>query len=305
MTRLIAAAAASLLSLLALAAGCSSPDSAVAGEGAALDLGLDAGTAIKVAATSASLKRDFDVSIAGTGDTLLQKISLVHGAGSVTFAGAEAPALATYEQDATGLGLDGTQLYQILAVQKTRLITLWAYCSNQQLSSLYYETSDGHVTPATLDVTGTCTDSGATVTEKVALPALALPFPAAVEGYSMTGADVSFPGGRPGDVHILDRDWNLYPFNVVDCTSCATPGWYELHSLLWNAAAKQTCFGIFYLMQGVPDSVEMDYPVCLGGGVLTANGSSEDLPATWTSPAGVADAGAPGRHRFAPRSRTR
>jgi hypothetical protein len=74
--------------------------------------------------------------------------------------------------------------------------------------------------------------------------------------------------------------WTVSPFALVDCsTGCGTPGWYELHSIYWNAAGTSTCFGIFYLVEGSPSSVALDYSICLpglddptdGGAVFRAN----------------------------------
>ena len=142
---------------------------------------------------------------------------------------------------------------------------------------------DGLVTVSPVDASGTCTVGAATVTEKLPLPAIDLPFPAAVKGYSIKGTDISLRTDGTGDVRTLGREWNLYPFNVVDCSECATPGWFELHSLMWNAAAKRVCFGIFYLDQDEPKSVEFDYPMCLGGGSVAPD-ETPLIPATWSLP---------------------
>jgi hypothetical protein len=52
----------------------------------------------------------------------------------------------------------------------------------------------------------------------------------------------------------------VFPFTVVDCSkSCGTPGWYELHSILWESETGEIAYGIFYLTTGHPHQVQLEY----------------------------------------------
>ena len=114
-----------------------------------------------------------------------------------------------------------------------------------------------------LAATGTCDIDENATNEAVSLPAVDLTTLPLVAGFQMTGSDLSFDGTNPGKANVQGESFTVYPFNTVDCTDCATPGWYELHSVLYDAASKNTCVGIFYLNTGKTDEVELAYDVCL------------------------------------------
>ncbi len=57
--------------------------------------------------------------------------------------------------------------------------------------------------------------------------------------------------------------WSLYPFHTIDCSECASPGWYELHSVFWDPSKGAACIGILYLDVGLSTEVELAYLLCL------------------------------------------
>src|SRR5439155_4137103 len=76
-----------------------------------------------------------------------------------------------------------------------------------------------------------------------------------------SGPKVSIPQGKPGTVE-LGAPMTVLAFNDVDCSTCGTPGWLELHSLLWDPSKQRACFGIFYLREpGKP--VLLEYALTL------------------------------------------
>ncbi len=53
------------------------------------------------------------------------------------------------------------------------------------------------------------------------------------------------------------------PYAVVDCTeNCGTPGWYELHSIVYDPKTAQACYGIVYLFEGGSGAVELSRSIC-------------------------------------------
>ena len=245
---------------------------------------LDPGNAVELSNTTASLAKSYSLHIDGGGLNELGAISIQDGVGTLEFKGTVAPAVNLWRTSGKGLGSPNVTLYQIMAVQSDRLILLWAYCSNHALVGIYYETTDGIFTDEDFapEAPGTCTADEVNVTETLQLPPTELQFPDVVKGFSANGSQLQFSSGFPGQVVTAGQQWTLYPFNAVDCTACASPGWYELHSLFWNAEAKTACLGIFYLTEGEPNTVGLSYFACLGDGTLTTKEYVGDYGAIWT-----------------------
>jgi hypothetical protein len=52
----------------------------------------------------------------------------------------------------------------------------------------------------------------------------------------------------------------LYPYALVDCSKiCGAPGWYELHSLLWDSQTHEAAYAIVYLIAGQAHRVQLEY----------------------------------------------
>ena len=77
----------------------------------------------------------------------------------------------------------------------------------------------------------------------------------------------------------LGSDSIALPFFTDDCrTGCGTPGWYELHAIVWNQAQQKVGFQVVYL-----DATG----VSLGGNGIelpdgTITGSGPFAGATWS-----------------------
>ena len=73
-------------------------------------------------------------------------------------------------------------------------------------------------------------------------------------------------------------------FNTVDCSAtCGTPGWYELHTRVWNDATHAATFVIVYLRLDDPTHVLLAYALRLP--TLDDPFRNVLLPATWTGTA--------------------
>jgi hypothetical protein len=220
---------------------------------------------------------DSDFSVAGAGSSTIGRFSVTHGAGTIELAGRQVAAASYQRQSFPDLNL-----YQTLAVEKDRLWVLWFYCSttNGSLTGIYYEATDG--TPVTFEAaSGTCQDSNQTSTVDVQFPAFDLVVPPLLPGFTIDGPDVHLDGAAPGTVTLGGARLTVLVFNTVDCSGCGTPGWTELHALLWDPTAGRVCFGIFYLFSNDHGAVELAWSLTLPELIDPADHLI--MPANWTA----------------------
>jgi hypothetical protein len=228
------------------------------------------------------------VAVEGSGSLELGQVSLSWGLGTIGFAGAPASAF-VFEQSEVppGTGSDNAEdgtYYGILAVQPGRLIALWLLCEGGQLVGEYHETTDGLTTSAVRATAGVCgLPTGPSDVEPVHLPDARFAAPPVVHGYSLSNDDVFFDGKDPGQAAVGGQLWTIYPYHAVDCTACGPAGWYELHTLFVNSTTQETCFGIFYLGDGPPQWIGLDYFDCPGTLDETVVWETSDATC-WTSP---------------------
>jgi hypothetical protein len=225
------------------------------------DAGTSGAVTLTVPATSGSLAEPYDVSISATtneGDSA----SIVHGVGTVTLGGSGPIPVFVYEM--IDWSAYGYVLYQALAVGPNSWKMIWFYCEGANFtdaSGIEYEGTD-QPTLATPNATGTCRETNSSVSETVSLPQSRLALGNLVQGFTVSGGGLEISNTAVGSMSHGAATYEVFPFAWVDCsTDCGAPGWYELHSLYWNA--NEACFGIFYLVVGDPDSVVLEYSVCL------------------------------------------
>jgi hypothetical protein len=235
---------------------------------------------IRVGATDGMVElKSSDFSLAGAGTNLIGAIAIDHGAGTIELMGKKVPA-AVYERQ----GFPGLRLYQTLAVEPDRLWVLWFYCKDTDgtLTGAYYEATDG--TMVTYEVgSGVCTDPLATSSVHAVFPAVDLALPPLIDGYTVKGPDVVIDGAQPGMVRFGQTTLAVLVFNTVDCTvGCGTPGWTELHALLWDPVKARVCFGIFYLQEDKPGQTLVTYSLTLPD--LSDPVGRTTLAATWSLP---------------------
>jgi hypothetical protein len=217
---------------------------------------------------------------------------------AVTGAGAQTIGAASFTNDAGTLTLDGTSvtsflymttpfgagltLYQGFAVGPSRWDVFWLYCTNgTALTSIWDEGVDGP--PIFVEnATGTCNGGNSTLSVPVNIGAstIASPTPVA-DGYSVRGADIDLATNGTGTITLGGVAMPVVVFGTVNCeTGCGTPGWFELHSVVWDAAHQRAIFVIIYLEDGAPGSVELAYARALPD--LTDPIGTMNLPATWS-----------------------
>jgi hypothetical protein len=242
---------------------------------ASLDGPTDAGSPrIVIPATTGSALAEA-VNLAGSATSVIGNVAITNGVGTVQISGQTVSAL-VYERQPFG----AYTLYQTLAVSPDRIHVLWFYCLTNTLAFVYYEGTGGTAVLEQM-ATGTCADTNTMESQPVSFPAVDMPIPALVTGYTVTGASIEIPSGAPGWVN-RGKTWTVLVFATVDCSmTCGPPGWWELHALLWDPAAPALAYGIFYLeVPGGP--VVLDYlsPVL----PTLGSSSSPNFIATYTHP---------------------
>ncbi len=287
---------ASVLVSCAVGAGCSSSsdNGSPSTENDGGPGSSDGGSSISAGASNATFTVAEDTTFTGKGANDLGAISMSHGVGTIEFQNESANA---FFFNATGVptgtvdggDLDGGEFagdrdFEIIAAQDTRLIVAFITCTGKDLTYIFYESTDGIASGKELAASGTCAILEQSTNEAVTLPAFDLAPPKLVSGFSITGAQISFDGSSVGNASVNGESFQLYPFNIVDCTACASPGWYELHSLLWDPAGKSACLGILYLEKNAPTTVELAYDICLPSVTMPLTADQLDFPASWTSP---------------------
>lgn len=220
-----------------------------------------AGQRIQVGATDQPLPLDFTVAISGGGTNRVGDIDVTSATGSVIINGASYQVVSYEMQPWPGFGYT---LFQTLAVRSDAWYVLWFYCDGSVLSGLYSEGTDGaalRYEPAT----GSCLFSSTPSQPQVQLPAVDMPYPPHAAGFTFAGAALTLDGSAPGSVSLGADTMVLLPFESVDCTTAcgADPGWWELHSILYDPINGRACFGIFYMFPDRPNQVDLTYSLTL------------------------------------------
>jgi hypothetical protein len=239
---------AAALGLLVILAACANSSGAVA-QPPSPSPGVIAWPAIAVEDTDS-----FGIDISGTG-TGVSKVDIRNRFGTVTLGGRPVSALVYKGIPWNSYSL---VLYQALAVEPHSWTVFWFYCTGRALTYVYWEsTTSSNINKEPM--TGSC-KSASTLHTAVSWPAGSMPAPAPVAGFSVHGAQIEISSAAPGHAALDGKTWMLYPYALVDCSkSCGAPGWYELHSLLWDSETGETAYGIVYLITGQPHRVQLEY----------------------------------------------
>lgn len=227
-------------------------------DAAPADAGLPPPDRIRIPQTDGDLALPFGLDVDAVGSSRIGEILIEDAAGDVTIDGERV--LAVVHERQPWPGFDWT-LFQTLAVLEDRLYVLWLYCADGSIDWVWFEGTDG----TSLDyeaASGSCVET-APVTARASLPALDMEIPALVDGFALDGPDLHLDGAAPGTVRLGPSEFTLLAWQSVDCTvDCGDPGWWEVHSLLWDPDGARACFGIFYLTEG-STQVRLTYSLSL------------------------------------------
>ncbi|MBV8762479.1 MAG: hypothetical protein JO257_34665 [Deltaproteobacteria bacterium] len=177
----------------------------------------------------------------------------------------------------------GYTLYDGFAVSATSWDAFYLYCHGSALADVYDERVSGHAMVYAPVSGGACSDTGAQTVAHVALPAFSIPRPAPVGGYAVSGSAIHVAQDGTGTLDIAGTTMPLIVFDDVDCRACGGAGWYELHTVVWDATHERTVFVIVYLINGSASSVELAYARSLPD--LGDPIGTRTLAATWMTPA--------------------
>jgi hypothetical protein len=227
---------------------------------------------IEIPPSEGSVELAFDPTVTGDGSLFVGAIDMTSGSGTVEVDGNVLPAL-IYERQP----FDPWLLFQALVVAPDRWYVLWFYCQGDALEYIYFEGTDGTAIDYEL-ANGSCVDGAGPVTANVSFPAVSMPIPPLLDGFTLEGAMLHLDGATPGSVD-LDGPNTLLAFEHVDCTvDCGAPGWREIHSILWQPEAEKASFGIFYLFD---DSTQIPFTYAITLPDLTDPGDV-DFEARWS-----------------------
>ena len=215
--------------------------------------------------TAGTLPMPFDVGIHAANATdfgapFLGTIAITSGVGTVSRLDGEGPVAVI---SSTRGFSPGELIYEAIGVDNNAIRVYFFYCEpGSTLSTVYYEDT---TTPQLFQLTphGECVATNGTALEQVSFPPVTLVPPKPVPGIAIDGPDLSYNGTSPGRALWDGRSLDLYPFLLVNCTTCAQPGWWELHSLLWDPNDAEATVIIFYLFLDRPFEVSADYAFSL------------------------------------------
>ncbi|HWB77810.1 MAG TPA: hypothetical protein VG755_22740 [Nannocystaceae bacterium] len=193
--------------------------------------------------TQGSIPIDFRVSIVGDGELSVGAIDITDDFGTVEIDGEVRPVLVYERQPWPSAGY---VLYQALAVADTSWTVLWFYCDDTGLAHVYVESTDG-IPLQTVLATGTCEQQLVGLNVPVDLPGTEFQVIYQGDDVAIDGPDISVHAAELGSIVLAGVPFVVAPFETVDCSSCDSPGWYEVHVVLWDPAAQRAGFAIVYL----------------------------------------------------------
>ena len=227
------------------------------------------------------------VSLTGRGSGNVGEIAVADATGTVEIRSRETAAVVYRE--IPWRAHDERTLYQTLAVAPDALYALWFLCDDAGSIREVWLTGTDNTRMHEEAASGTCELGAEDHTVAASLPAVELTAPATVSGYEIDGERISIGADGRGTVTFGDSPYpafdrtryDVYAFDDVDCThTCGGEGWYELHSLFWNADRAVLAFGVVYITEG-STSVDVSHLLALPG--LLEPGQ-QHFEATWSAP---------------------
>jgi hypothetical protein len=266
-----------LLSFLLALTGCASaePD----GDGESESNPTTTGDRISVAPTDGLLSLAFGLDSSAAGTDRVGAVDIAANSGTLELQGVVLDAVVYEEIPWPDLGY---ALYQGLAVAPDQLAVFWLYCQDGDLNWIYAETTAGQ--PLFVEeASGTCDVSAEPTATPIVLPALDMGIPNLVRGFTVDGDQVQVDGEGRGSLTVAGEPMELFVFGTVDCTEdCGDPGWWELHTLVYDRESLRMCFAILYLFidPAAAGVIGVEYSLTLPD--LADPIGSQQLAATWT-----------------------
>jgi hypothetical protein len=212
------------------------------------------------------------VNLDGQGEGSIGAVRLDQSGGTVEVNGVPRPAAFVARSQFEA----GPVLHELYVLGPDRFYLLWSYCYSGSIRFLYVEDSEGEIHGFEL-ATGTCAEVRRTSDTSVTFPRTEIQWPKPLGGYAVSGHSLRLDPGVPGAVWFDGTVQSVITFATIDCRNCAEPGWFELHSLLWDPRNGAVTVGIFYLELQAPGAVRLLYAVHLSSMSLDTG----SFTATW------------------------
>ena len=260
---------------------------------------LDESRRLRMPAAVATLTRPYAVTMAGQGTEFVGMFETADNVGTIEIDGTTLELIVCGRIDWSAIE---QVVYDAIAVVPDRIYLLWFYSTyDGAITDIYYVGTDYYFErrgtrmawePVSAGLVYRCDETQTTTT--VELPALDMPFPQTVTGYTLTADDLALVSDGPVWLSLDGADLLVFPLAFVDCTECPAgqdwpPPWLEFQVLLWDPAAVRMCIGIIYVCpadeEGPTASVGWT-TLCLPDfeEFYEIYGPYRDRPATWTVP---------------------
>ena len=185
-----------------------------------------------------------DVDAHGSGTDFVGSLRLSHGAGTLEL-GCEALPVAVYES----YEASGTLRFQAIAVKTDRLYTLEFECQQERLSFIALDSTDG-AEHAPEVLAGSCRKGTFRAASDVVFPALDMPFPSTLHGYTIDGPYVSLASDGRGRIALDAGSYELFVFAETRCSeNCDLDDWRMLDTLAWDRVGRRLAVGVIELRQ--------------------------------------------------------
>jgi hypothetical protein len=180
---------------------------------------------------------DWAVDAEGTGEHFVGPIHVRGGVGTVDL-GCESVNVAVYTMDDLGNA-------HAIGVARDRVYRLIFQCTDGALDAVFYDSTDG--TRSSYETAmGLCNqDSNSTRDVEFDFPALDLPLPRPIGGFTIDGDGIHLPSGARGSIALDGTDHSMIAFGATDCRKgCASSPWFEVHSLIWDPGGTMATVGV-------------------------------------------------------------
>ena len=183
-----------------------------------------------------------DLELNGFGKEFAGNVQLKHGVGTVEL-GCQTLPVAVYGSSANSEVI----YYYALAARDDRLYNLAFACASSNLLYFWYESTDG--TRFTTDaLKGTCIETSAPTPSRVSFPAVDMPLPRTVTGWSIEGSEITLGRDGKGSLLLDGVSREIFTLDAVQCTQdCEADDWSQLRTLLWDRAGRRLSYSVISL----------------------------------------------------------
>ena len=209
--------------------------------------GTDDNWSVRTGNAYITLNKDFTANISGSSSDGQYSISVANSKGTIVQGNRATSVIVNIEIPRTS----AYAIYNFIGSDSSGFLTGRAYCTpSGQLTDLWLEDTLGNTGIKKTGATGICNIGKPSQSDlyQVFDECLLIDKPATYP--SIQGTQISLQPNKTGNI-ILNQNYTLLPFNVIDCKSCGSTsqdGWIEIHSLLnYGSSVSDVCMGVLQL----------------------------------------------------------